>query len=117
MNKKDEQLSAAMSRSLWEFARLRLPWGDGEARAASQLLIDEGLRRAPTDDLMMSLWFIFYNALKVRYYGPGQLPTRMDRGSMVSTGWKGWGQSQTAEPGQSLARCGAGCCPDEDRIR
>ena len=29
MNKSDEQLGAAMYRSLWEFGRLRLPWGDG----------------------------------------------------------------------------------------
>jgi hypothetical protein len=67
MNKKDEELGAAMSRSLWESGRLRLPWGSEDARAASQLLIDEGLRRLPTDDLLMALWFIFCRALNVRY--------------------------------------------------
>lgn len=36
---------------------IRIPWGDYDARYAFQPLVDEMLKRLPTDDLLLSLWF------------------------------------------------------------
>jgi hypothetical protein len=40
-----------------ENGNIRIPWGDYDARYAFQALIDEMLKRLPTDDLLLSLWF------------------------------------------------------------
>ena len=40
-----------------ENGTIRIPWGDHDARYAFQPLIDEMLKRLPTDDLLLSLWF------------------------------------------------------------
>jgi len=40
-----------------ENGNIRIPWGDYDARYAFQPLIDEMLKRLPTDDLLLALWF------------------------------------------------------------
>jgi hypothetical protein len=48
----------------FEFGRIRLPYGDAESRAMSQMLIQEAKSypQGETDDLLMALWFIRFNA-------------------------------------------------------
>lgn len=66
-NKSDEQYGLQTLGPLFEFGRIRLPWGDTEAMASSKMLIEEATNYMPEapkasaySDLLMALWFIYY---------------------------------------------------------
>jgi hypothetical protein len=63
-NKADPQLGVESLAVEFEFGRIRLPYGDAESRAMSQMLIQEAKSypQGETDDLLMALWFIRFNA-------------------------------------------------------
>lgn len=62
-NKADPELGVSGLAMDFEYGRIRLPYGDAEARAASQLLIDEACTwpQGLSDDVLMALWFMKYN--------------------------------------------------------
>jgi len=62
-NKGDPTLGIESLAVDFEFGRIKLPYGDAEAKAQSQHLIDEALTypQAKTDDVLMALWFLKYN--------------------------------------------------------
>jgi hypothetical protein len=62
-NKGDPVLGIESLAVDFEFGRIKLPYGDAEAKAQSQHLIDEALTypQAQTDDVLMALWFLKFN--------------------------------------------------------
>lgn len=62
-NKADPVLGTASLAVDFEFGRVRLPYGDTDAKAATQLLLDEAFTwpQGQTDDVLMALWFIKFN--------------------------------------------------------
>lgn len=62
-NKGDPTLGIESLAIDFEFGRIRLPYGDAEAKAMSQYLIDEALTypQSKTDDVLMALWFMKFN--------------------------------------------------------
>lgn len=65
--KQHETLGLWSMSSAWEFGRIRLPYGDDLAKASSDLLINEALGFSTTTDLVMALWFIYYNQNLANY--------------------------------------------------
>lgn len=66
-NKGDPVLGIESLSVDFEFGRVHLPYGDPEAKAMSELLIQEALSypQGLTDDLLMALWFIKFNYSKL----------------------------------------------------
>lgn len=94
-NKGDPALGVESLSMDFEFGRIRMPYGDAEARSMSELLIQEALTypQGLTDDLLMALWFIKFNYSRlVPPYLNGE-ETKRARGWRVpprlSKGW-GW---------------------------
>lgn len=66
-NKSDPNYGIQTLAPHFEFGRIRLPWGDPAGREASKLLIEEATTYpfGPYTDLLMALWFIYYNHQKL----------------------------------------------------
>lgn len=62
-NKADPVLGTASLAVDFEFGRVRLPFGDSDAKQSTQFLLDEAFTwpQGQTDDVLMALWFIKFN--------------------------------------------------------
>ena len=51
----------------FEYGRFRFPYGDAESRAMTESLFDEARMypQGETDDLLMALWFIKWNLMRL----------------------------------------------------
>lgn len=70
-NKGDASLGVESLAVDFEFGRVRVPYGDAEARAMSEMFFEE-VRTYPqghTDDLLMALWFIKFNYVRLLPHG------------------------------------------------
>jgi hypothetical protein len=75
-NKGDPEYGVQALGPLARDGKLRLPWGSGAAKLASNYLIDEGTRyntaggqSAATDDTIMALWFLHWKRRGLLYDG------------------------------------------------
>ena len=66
-NKGDPLLGVESLAMDFEFGRIRVPYGDAEGRAMSEQLFDEARQypQGQTDDLLMALWFIKFNNMRL----------------------------------------------------
>jgi hypothetical protein len=88
-NKADPVLGTASLAVDFEFGRIRLPYGDNDAKQSTQLLLDEAFTwpQGQTDDVLMALWFIKFNH--------NRLAPRSTNGDS----WSGkWGRGFRAPP-------------------
>jgi len=86
-NKGDPTLGVGSLAVEFEFGRIRLPYGDAEGKEMSQLLLDEVMTwpQSQTDDILMALWFIKFNYMRL-------VPRRgaLDAGDDHSGWGRGW---------------------------
>lgn len=66
-NKGDPVLGVESMAMDFEFGRIRFPYGDAESKAMSEMLFEEAKTypQGRTDDLLMALWFIKYNYIRL----------------------------------------------------
>lgn len=66
-NKGDPTLGVESLAMDFEFGRIRMPYGDAEGRNMSEQLFDEARQypQGQTDDLLMALWFIKWNNMRL----------------------------------------------------
>ncbi|HUR18908.1 MAG TPA: hypothetical protein VMZ51_08245 [Acidimicrobiales bacterium] len=91
-NKADATYGITTIGSHWRFGRVRLPGRTAEARAASQLLVDEVTRypMARYDDQVMAQWFLFWNLPRLVVQNSAQM--RYDRpewAARIPNNWQG----------------------------
>jgi hypothetical protein len=97
-NKLDPEYGVHSLSADFELGRIRLPYGDADARHASELLINEALQfpYGDTDDVLMALWF-----MKARM--KGLIPRRYMHGQMRGVSGPGTGAWQEFERTAALA--------------
>lgn len=90
-NKSDPNYGVQTLAPYFEFSRISLPWGTADAQASSKLLIEEAtnfipgsIKAATYTDLLMALWFIYYNHASLAPQGdPDQATGRAGRGFRI----------------------------------
>jgi hypothetical protein len=98
-NKGDPVLGVESLAIDFEFGRIKLPYGDAEGKAMAEYLFDEA-RTYPqgrTDDLLMALWFIKYNYMKLvppEFLVANRAKFHRSLPQRLQGGW-GWQKKQT----------------------
>lgn len=98
-NKGDPLLGVESLSTDFEFGRIRLPYGDAEAKAMSKFFIDEALTypQGKTDDLLMALWFLKFNFTRLVPFSRGYRDSPGYRGYNVPERLKsGWWWNKSA---------------------
>lgn len=100
-NKGDPVLGVESLALDFEFGRIRFPYGDAESKAMSEQLFDEARTypQGKTDDLLMALWFIKFNYIRLvpRYKGQGGGGFGRNIPNRLKGGWEWWAAAKAKE--------------------
>ena len=99
-NKADPTLGVESLALDFEFGRIRFPYGDAESKQMSELLFDEARTwpQGMTDDLLMALWFIKYNYIRMSPRGNLTASNEAQKRNIPPRLLRGWSWMQPSKP-------------------